>query len=139
IADDGRRFIGWSGDLTHSEASLSITVSRSLTLFANFEGLPGDKKWEFTAGGGTGYSTPALAADGTLYFGSDDHKLYAMDGTAGTKKWDFTTGGEVGSSPAIGADGTVYFGSLDHKVYAVDGTTGAKKWEFETGDGVYSS
>src|SRR5439155_24644625 len=48
---DGRRFIGWSGDLTSSENPLPVKVDRSLRLFANFECLPGDKKWEFTAGG----------------------------------------------------------------------------------------
>jgi hypothetical protein len=74
--DGTRRFTGWSGDLTSSENPLSVTLNASLRLFANFECLPGDKKWEFTAGGMVN-SCPAIAADGTLYVGSDDGKLCA--------------------------------------------------------------
>ena len=51
---------------------------------------------------------PAIGLDGTVYFGCDDGKLYALN-PDGNKKWDFTAGGAVGSSPAIAADGTVYF------------------------------
>src|SRR5204862_3068862 len=46
----GRRFIGWSGDLVSSENPLPVVANRSLSLFANFECLAGDEKWEFTAG-----------------------------------------------------------------------------------------
>src|SRR5262249_51489787 len=89
--EEGRRFVGWTGDLTSLENPLRITLNHSLRLFANFECLPGDERWSFTVGGGTPYSTPALAADGTLYIGSDDHKLYALDRKSGAKKWEFTT------------------------------------------------
>ena len=79
-------------------------------------------------------SSPAIGTDGTVYIGSTDHKLYAINGKSGVKKWEFETGGSVWSSPAIGSDGTVYVGSFDKKVYALDGQTGTKKWEFETGE-----
>ena len=72
------------------------------------------------------YSSPAIGADGTVYVGSDDDKVYALDGATGAKKWEFETGGGVYSSPAIGADGTVYVGSDDNKVYALDGATGPR-------------
>jgi hypothetical protein len=35
--EGGRRFIGWSGDLTSLENPLRITLNRSLRLFANFD------------------------------------------------------------------------------------------------------
>ena len=101
-------------------------------------GAVGTKKWEFLTGNSV-ESSPAIGADGTVYVGSDDKKVYALDGATGAKKWEFLTGNSVGSSPAIGADGTVYVGSGDKKVYALDGATGAKKWEFLTGNSVYSS
>jgi hypothetical protein len=67
--------------------------------------------------------------------GSDDKKVYALDGTTGSKKWQFLTGNNIWfTPPAIGADGTVYLESADCKVYALDGATGLKKWEFLTGD-----
>ena len=93
---------------------------------------PGDQKWVFPTGGAVS-SCPALGDDGTIYFGSADTNVYAVDGATGRSKWTFPTGGAINSSAAIGADGTVYIGSSDHKLYALAGATGAKKWEFMTG------
>jgi len=90
----------------------------------------------------TGYhvvSSPAIGSDGTVYVGSKDNKLYAINGKSGDKLWEFVTGSLGFSSPAIGSDGTVYVGSDDNKLYAINGKSGVKLWEFETGDGVYSS
>ena len=64
-------------------------------------------------------SSPAIGSDGTVYVGSDDYKLYAINGKSGVKLWEFETGGRVGSSPAIGSDGTVYVGSIDSKLHAI--------------------
>ena len=82
------------------------------------------------------WSSPAIGSDGTVYVGSNDNKVYAMNGKTGAKLWEFATGGMVWSSPAIGSDGTVYIGSLDNNVYALNGSTGEKKWEFLTRDWV---
>ena len=73
--------------------------------------------------------------------GSQDGKLYAINGKSGVKLWEFETGGRVHSSPAIGSDGTVYVGSgwPDKKLYAINGQSGVKLWEFETGGYVDSS
>ena len=76
--------------------------------------------WEFETGDSV-YSSPAISSDGTVYVGSLDKKLYAINGKSGAKLWDFETGEHelgVSSSPAIGSDGTVYIGSWDKKVYA---------------------
>ena len=99
---------------------------------------PGTKKWEFKTGNFV-MSSPAIGSDGTVYVGSYDNKVYALNGATGVKKWEFLTGGYVLSSPAIGSDGTVYVGSWDKKMYALDGATGAKKWEFLTEGRVDSS
>jgi len=63
-------------------------------------------------------SSPAIGADGTIYVGSWDGKLYAVN-PDGTEKWVFTTLNQIQSSPAIADDGTIYFGCDDGKVYAV--------------------
>jgi outer membrane protein assembly factor BamB len=93
--------------------------------------------WEFETGGIV--SSPAIGSDGTVYVGSEDKKLYAINPKSGVKLWEFETGGYVGSSPAIGSDGTIYVGSNDNKLYAINRKSGVKLWEFETGSGVFSS
>ena len=67
------------------------------------------------------YSSPAIGADGTVYIGSSDGRVYALDGSSGSLKWSYATGAQVWSSPAIGADGTVYVGSEGGKLYAFGG------------------
>ena len=62
---------------------------------------------------------PTIGSDGTVYIGSWDNKLYAINGKTGDKLWEFETGNWVSSSPAIGSDGTVYVGSNDKKLYAI--------------------
>ena len=83
----------------------------------------GGKLWEFETGDWV-HSSPAIGSDGTVYVGSKDKKLYAINGKTGDKLWEFETGGSVFSSPAIGSDGTVYVGSYDLKLYAINGKTG---------------
>ena len=81
------------------------------------------------------HSSPAVV-DGTVYFGSWDTYLYAVDAATGREKWKFKTGEDaenhnqtgIQSSPAI-VDGTVYFGCRDSHLYAVDAATGQEKWK----------
>ena len=96
----------------------------------------GTLKWKFEAGS-PGASSPAIAGDGTVYVGSRDHYLYAIN-PDGTLKWKFETGAWVDSSPAIASDGTIYVGSGDDYLYAIkpDGTL---KWKYQTGDWGFSS
>jgi outer membrane protein assembly factor BamB len=93
-------------------------------------------KWSFTTGYDV-YSSPAIGADGTIYVGSLDNRLYAIN-PDGSQKWSFTAGDVVNSSPAIGADGTIYVGSLDNRLYAIN-PDGSQKWSFTAGDVVNSS
>ena len=99
-------------------------------------GTPGTVKWSFETGGGVNFS-PAIGTDGTIYVGSLDRKLYAIN-PDGTAKWSFQTGLPVHSSPAIAPDGSIYVGSLDRKLYAIN-PDGTEKWSFQTGLPVHSS
>jgi len=65
------------------------------------------------------WSSPAIGVDGTVYIGSFDKKVYALDGKTGTKIWEFETGDRVTSSPSIGTDGIIYIGSYDGLAYAL--------------------
>ena len=98
------------------------------------------KRWSsFTGCSGSicGGSSPALAK-GTVYVGSEDGDVYALNAATGAKLWSYTTENEVYSSPAV-ANGVVYVGSEDSKVYALNAATGAKLWSYTTGDLVNSS
>jgi outer membrane protein assembly factor BamB len=77
-------------------------------------------------------SSPAVA-DGTVYFGSSDGNVYALDAASGALRWKFATGGVVHASPAL-ANGALYIGSWDTWFYALDAATGKEKWRFKTGE-----
>jgi len=95
--------------------------------------------WSVKLGHIGSWSSPALAADGTIYQATYDGSLLAFT-PAGRLRWQFTTGTglEIKSSPAIGDDGTVYFGARDRKFYAVN-PDGKLKWTFAAGAWVDSS
>lgn len=82
-------------------------------------------------------STPAIAPNGTIYFGTFNGRLWAINSN-GKKKWVFRAGREIKSSPAVGKDGSIYFGCRDRKLYAL-GPDGRKRWTFKTGAWVDSS
>lgn len=79
-------------------------------------------------------SSPAIAPDGTLYIGSGNDFLYAIN-PDGTLKWTYEAGqadGQVmAASPAIGSDGTIYAASYDRQLYAIN-PDGTLKWVFPT-------
>src|ERR1700690_1408064 len=87
-------------------------------------------KWKFKTARGI-FSSPAVAG-GSVYFGSADHNLYAVNAADGSLRWKFQTDGPVNSSPAVDG-GSVYAGSLDGNFYAVDAETGKLQWKFKTG------
>ncbi|MBE7499038.1 MAG: PQQ-binding-like beta-propeller repeat protein [Verrucomicrobiales bacterium] len=134
----GQTFLRWEGDAEGTTNPLTLTMDGHKSVVAFFTPGLGDLKWQFVTGGAV-HSSPALGVDGTVYVGSSDRKLYALDGATGQKLWEFETGGGVESSPAVGAEGTVYVGSHDGSVYAVDGVTGLRRWQFLTGSNVVSS
>lgn len=96
----------------------------------------GTLKWIFSTGSPI-HSSPSVA-DGTVYIGSRDGKLYALDAATGTKRWEYQTDSWVESSPAI-TNGVVYFGSNDGRLYALDANTGEKLWDFKARYAIMSS
>jgi len=100
-----------------------IAIADDGTLYAASDGLyavrpDGTLKWKFSPNGSHCASTPAIAADGTVYIGCQDDTFYAVT-PDGQKKWDVRMDDDVDSSPAIGADGTIYVGSDDKKLWAI--------------------
>ena len=123
--------------------------------FYAFEARSGAALWKFSTGGERRFEAKGLhgiqprdqtvadpfdvflsspvVAQGSVYFGSGDGNLYALDAATGQLRWKFQTGDVVHASPAY-ADGVVYVGSWDSYLYAVDAATGREKWRFKSGD-----
>ena len=89
--------------------------------------------WRYPTGGWV-VSNPSLTvAGGSVYVGSRDDKLYALDANNGNSVWSFPTGASADSRPVV-AGGTVYVGSNDDKVYALDTANGNRRWATSIGD-----
>jgi outer membrane protein assembly factor BamB len=86
-------------------------------------------KWKFPTGNRI-VSSPVIQGK-TIYFGSDDGNIYAVDAESGRQIWKYATKGAVSSTPAV-ANGVVYATSYDGKLYALSSETGAVKWKFAT-------
>ncbi len=146
---------------TNGPVSSSPAVSNGLVIAGSVDGriyaideAAGTVKWKFATAGERRFTAPGihggmprtqLMADpfdlfmsspivdnGSVYVGSGDHNVYALDVTTGALKWKFETGDVVHASPAV-ANGTVFVGSWDSYFYALDAKTGALKWKFATG------
>jgi outer membrane protein assembly factor BamB len=95
----------------------------------------GEELWRFKTGM---TESPPLIVDGTIYFGSHDKKLYALDAETHRVKWTFTTGDKLKGAAGY-SKGTVYFGSYDNKVYALDARTGKERWSGSAVGNFYGS
>lgn len=96
-----------------------IVILLSFITFASNDNIikPGSLSWKYEIGKYVG-SSPAIGTGGTIYVGSYDSCLYALN-PDGTLKWKYETGNGIVSSPAIRKDGTVYIGSTDGFLYAI--------------------
>ena len=100
----------------------------------------GTQRWTPYSTGGAITSSPALSPDGsTVYFGSYDMKLHAVNTATGTVRWTYPLADQVrASSPAVDATGVIYIGCYDYKLYAVN-PDGTLKRTYPTGNWVRSS
>ena len=120
-----------------SEDWLSFRGNPQLTGVAISE-LPENLEplWAFDAEDGI-ESTAAIAA-GTVYVGSLDGYLYAINLENGGLKWKYQASGEIKSSPTVSRN-VVHFGDGMGVFHAVDGQTGKQRWTFQTEAEIISS
>jgi eukaryotic-like serine/threonine-protein kinase len=94
-------------------------------------------RWSFQAKDSIESSAAIVA--GTVYVGSMDSSLYAVELATGKLKWRYATPGPVEeSSPGV-CDGLVCVGDLSGVLHAVDTATGKVRWTFKAGDEIKSS
>jgi eukaryotic-like serine/threonine-protein kinase len=123
-------------DITIDSIIGSIVIDNGILYFADSTGrvyAVNDRLqtvWEqpFSTGGKI-WSTPAVN-NGTVYIGSYNHKLYALDAATGASKWEFESDGAFVATPAVEGN-TVYAGSFDKYLYAINTADGSMKWSFE--------
>ena len=99
IGPDGTIYVGSEGTIASQSRLYAINPNGSL-------------KWQFAGATDWIDSSPTVTANGTIYVGSWDGTLYAINAATGTRKWSYQAGGYIASSPAVAADGTIYFGSV---------------------------
>ena len=139
LDDDARLYNQYLtiGPVTSSPA---VNDDGTLVVFGSFDGYvyganPADislfPKWSFPARDHI-YGSAAIAEDGTIYIGSADGSLYALN-QDGTKKWAFDTLDSIRSCPAIDGEGNVYFGAGDGRLYALN-ASGERLWSFDTSE-----
>ncbi len=86
------------------------------------------------------YFVQPIVADGRVFIGACDNRMYALDAASGRQLWAFQTEGVIMGTAAYGPDTRlVYFGSHDSHVYAVDAADGTLAWKFKTGEGVWAA
>jgi outer membrane protein assembly factor BamB len=75
-----------------------------------------------------------VIAGGTIYAGSMDRKVYAVDLGTGQLRWSSRLGGIIAGGVLVAGD-TVWAasGRPDGKVYALDAATGHRIWQTSTG------
>jgi outer membrane protein assembly factor BamB len=88
-----------------------------------------DDLWDFFL------SSPVINPDKqnpSVFFGSSDGNVYALNADTGQLKWKFDAKGSIHCSPVLYKN-TLYIGSWDANLYAIDIETGKERWRFETG------
>lgn len=108
------------GDLQHSGYSDSSNVPLELL-------------WKYKVGSSE-ISAPIIDR-GTVFVGSDDNNLYAIDAVTGKLKWRYSAFGKV-YTPAA-KDGFVFAASFDNYIYALD-LNGNLKWKTSIGSSIAS-
>ena len=157
--DVDRREVRWdfeTGGIIRSGAE----VAEGVVFFASDDGSlyalaagSGDEIWRFDLGSSDMaralpatdppyeydylHSSP-VHHEGTIYVGSADGALYAIDRDTGQERWRFATDASIRSTPIV--DGrNVYSASRDGHVYAVNAADGKLLWKHDTGGVIQGS
>jgi outer membrane protein assembly factor BamB len=88
---------------------------------------PLEVRWQFKAKDSV--EGTAAIAGGTVYIGSLDEHLYALDLATGQLKWKYKAGPL--KAPVSVRDGAVYVGDMDGGFHCVDAASGQKRWVFK--------
>lgn len=133
IGEDGTIYVGT--DPYGAAGQLPVPVDKVFYAFRP----DGTIKWYYPMNDGA-ESSPAIGSDGTIYVGSYDGNIYALEdnGDSATLKWSFKTEGAVDGSPAVDGRGVIYIGSRDGYLYALN-PDGTLHWKYLADGAIESS
>lgn len=127
-----------------------VFIAATNKIFA-IEALDGRTAWAqpFQADGRI-WAKPAIDAGqgqggASLFFGTLEKDLYALDAASGNLKWKFKAGGAILTTPIV-YKGKIYFGAFDGNLYAVNIDSRDKglpfpaqgEWLFKAGDWIWT-
>jgi serine/threonine protein kinase/outer membrane protein assembly factor BamB len=95
----------------------------------------GDSRWSIDLGGAASTS-PAVDGNGTVYVGTSQGALVAID-ESGKTRWTYRAALKITTPPALKRDGDAIFGCADRNLYCVRG--GELRWKFPTRGPIYSA
>lgn len=131
-----------------STKSGDLLVSKGYDV-TSLDGATGRMRWELN----TGFlidTAPVMGNDGTVFVGSRDGNIYAINDALGQILWEKpwnkpeqsifplfreTAPGALYDRLSTGPDGTV-FGGTTTRLFAIDGKTGTMKWDRKVKEGV---
>ncbi|MDD2790967.1 MAG: PQQ-binding-like beta-propeller repeat protein [Sulfurimonas sp.] len=115
----------------YQESSVSTPMVNSYKLPYDGPTKKPNLLWKFQYTTSPIESIVTIDKDGTLYFGSNDNFVYAVDSKDGKLQWRFKTDSNVKSSVIINEDHELIFGSMDGNLYVLD-KNGSLKWKYNT-------
>lgn len=116
----------WNGTVYVGSSDRRVYALDATTGAGAWNTTLGEVKWDpGEARPDSGIFSSPTVADGTVYVGSNDGRVYALAAADGTVRWTVSTRGDVTASPAV-VDDTVFIGSLDGGVYAIRGENGSE-------------
>ncbi|MEU8109407.1 PQQ-binding-like beta-propeller repeat protein [Nonomuraea muscovyensis] len=116
---------------TSRRAVRLLTPLLQRNLLARYEPgavVPGDRprhvRWSFPADGSV--DDDLVLAGRTVYAGSADGNVYALDAASGAVRWSHQTGGDVSSTSVSG--GAVYAHNSTGRIVSLDAASGRLRW-----------
>ncbi|MFQ5647904.1 MAG: PQQ-binding-like beta-propeller repeat protein [Candidatus Aenigmatarchaeota archaeon] len=123
-----------------AKALLSLPLIQGEKIYTGYEdgvmyalNMRGEVLWQFAAKAWIAAWPPAYY-QGTVFFGSQDKNLYALDSESGELKWKFQAP-DVVHSPVV-LDGKVYVGCQDQNLYCLDAVRGRLLWRYRSGGAI---
>ncbi|NLP11306.1 PQQ-like beta-propeller repeat protein [bacterium] len=115
IDEDGTIYLGTN---TGNPASIFLALNPNGTVKWIFE--PANLPGEVSSSHFDIYSSPAIGADGIIYFGQEFGRVYGLYPQNGEIQWMVETkSGITWSSPALSSAGTLFISDLSGRLYAI--------------------